>query len=69
MQTTLESYEHLWPGWGFVEGVMLQFYSEFGETSWTTDDVLLTASDLNIQEGELVGVKEAIRKMQLNAED
>lgn len=65
MQTTLEAYEQLWPGWGLVEGVMLQFYTEFRETSWTTDDVLLTADDLDIQKGELVGVKEAIKNMQL----
>ena len=65
VQTSLDSYERLWPGWGTVEGVMFQYYDEYREKAWTTNDMLITASDLNIPDDELVSDKEAIRKMQL----
>lgn len=41
-------YERLWPGWGTVEGDMLEFYDNFGSQVAASEDVILTAGDLDV---------------------
>ena len=44
---------------------MLQYYDEFGERARSSDEVILTASDLGVQTEMMEGVKETIRRLEL----
>jgi hypothetical protein len=48
IQVGLEQYDRLWPQWGKEIGLMLQFWEEYGDKSWTGEEVL---------DGEALGVK------------
>lgn len=64
VQTTIESYEALWPGWGQVEGEMLQFYDECRHAPWLVDgQKMVTAQDLGLAVSNLVGISDAVRNI------
>lgn len=63
VQTTLESYNALWPGWGRVEGLMLQLYDEFRYVPWLANgEKMVMPSDLGLKIENMTGVVEALRK-------
>jgi hypothetical protein len=65
VQTTVESYDALWPGWGMVEGRMFQFYDEFRGVPWMLEgEKMLMAIDLGLDVKEMSGVREALQDMQ-----
>ena len=62
VQTTVDSYDALWPGWGRVEGLMLQFYDEFRGVPWLPDgEKLVMATDLGLDTRNMVGVADALK--------
>jgi hypothetical protein len=62
VQTTVDSYDALWPGWGRVEGLMLQFYDEFRNVPWLPDgEKLVMATDLGLDVRKMVGVAAALK--------
>lgn len=63
-ETTVKSYDALWPGWGEVEGVMLQFYDQFRGVPWLPNgEKMVMATDLGLDVGEMVGTVEALKRM------
>ena len=59
VQTTLESYDALWPGWGMVEGLMYQFYDECRGLPWmSTGEKMVMPADLGLDVKEMAGVRE-----------
>lgn len=54
-------YNRLWPGWGDVEGEMLEFYDEFGGQVGASGDNLLTANDLGVPLDQATNVVDAMR--------
>lgn len=66
VQTTLQSYDALWPSWGEVEGLMLQFYDQFRYVPWLPDgEKMVMATDLGLNVGDMVGVAEALRQTEV----
>jgi len=51
------TFNAMWPMWSEEMGVMMQFWNEFGDKSWTGEEGILTKEDLNVKEG-LVGVEQ-----------
>jgi len=58
LQTDKETYYSIWPKWAEEMGLMMQFWNEFQEESWSGEDGILTKEELGIHAG-LVGLKEA----------
>jgi hypothetical protein len=56
-EISLAEYDRLWPMWGLEMGVMMEFWGEYGDKSWTGEE-LLTKEDLGVDE-KLVTVAEA----------
>jgi hypothetical protein len=54
--SSLENFDNVWPKWGHELGIMMQFWEEYGENSWSAEEVL-TSEDLGVK-GPLVGIKE-----------
>jgi hypothetical protein len=54
--SSLKSFDNVWPKWGHELGIMMQFWEEYGENSWSGEEVL-TSEDLGVK-GPLVGIKE-----------
>ena len=61
VQTSLEDFDSVWPMWGHEMGIMMKFWEEAGEKSWSGEEVL-TKEDLGIKE-VLVGSKEAFSRI------
>ena len=60
--TSLEEYNSLFPLWGQVEGMILQFFEEFPDTVWSGEDIL-TKEDLGLKDAEFVGTKATFESM------
>lgn len=52
---SLEDFDSVWPKWGQEIGIMLKFWEESGEKSWSGEDVL-TSKDLGIMD-KFVGIE------------
>jgi hypothetical protein len=63
---SLEEYDAVWPNWGNEMGVMMQFWEEAGEKSWSGESVL-TKEDLGIQNEKFVGIEETFKSMDWSA--
>jgi len=61
VEISLEDFDRLWPMWGHEMGVMLKFWEEFKEKSWSGED-LLTKEDLGMS-APLVNVKQALGRI------
>jgi hypothetical protein len=59
VQTSLEGFNEVWPMWAQEMGLMMKFWEEYGENSWSGED-FLTSKELGIKE-KLVGVKETYK--------
>ncbi|PVH78512.1 NmrA-like family protein-like protein [Cadophora sp. DSE1049] len=57
VQVTLEEFDSLWPKWGLEMGEMLKYWEEFGDKSWSGEE-LVTKEDLGI-EFPFVTIKQA----------
>jgi uncharacterized protein YbjT (DUF2867 family) len=62
VEVSPESYSSMYPGNGQEMYVMLQFWSEFGDSAWSGEEVM-SGNELGIQE-ELMGLEEAFKTMQ-----
>ena len=54
--SSLEQFDNVWPKWGHELGIMMQFWEEYGENSWSGEEVL-SSKDLGIKE-TFVGIRE-----------
>ncbi|KAI9865622.1 MAG: hypothetical protein M1813_002080 [Trichoglossum hirsutum] len=61
VQTSLEEFDQVWPMWGQEMGIMMKFWEEAKEKSWSGEEIL-TADDLGVKDG-LVGSKEAFSRI------
>jgi len=59
VQTSLEDYDRVWPMWGLEMGMMMKFWEEAGDKSWSGEEILVK-EDLGIKGEALVGSKETI---------
>lgn len=58
VQISLAEYDRLWPMWGQEMGVMMEFWGEYKEKSWSGEDYI-TKEDLGVVE-KLVSTEEAL---------
>lgn len=58
VQISLAEYDRLWPMWGQEMGIMMEFWGEYKDKSWSGED-LLTKEDLGLTE-KLVSTEEAL---------
>jgi len=58
VQTDKETYYSVYPIWGEEMGVMMQFWNDFRDLSWSGEDGILTKEHLGVHEG-LVGIRDA----------
>jgi hypothetical protein len=58
---TLEAFNDVWPMWGHEMGVMMKFWEEMQEESWS-GEVVLTKEDLGIKSG-LVGAEQSFKNV------
>lgn len=54
-------FERLWPGWGKVEGDMLEFYEGFGARVAGSEESILTAAELGVALGGMKSIVDTIR--------
>ena len=54
--SSLKEFDNVWPKWGHELGIMMQFWEEYGESSWSGEE-FLTSKDLGIKE-TFVGIRE-----------
>jgi hypothetical protein len=59
VQTSLKEFDRVWPKWGHEMGIMMQFWEDAKDKSWSGEDVL-TKEDLGIKE-KFVGIHEAFQ--------
>ncbi|KAI9774124.1 MAG: hypothetical protein M1840_005217 [Geoglossum simile] len=62
VQTSLEDFDRVWPGFGLEMGVMMKFWDEAGDQSWSGEEIV-RSEDLGIDNSALVGSKEAISRI------
>lgn len=62
VRTTVEEYDAAWPMLGREMGTMMEFWNEFGDRSWTGED-LVTGKMLGLDVTKLGGIKEAFESM------
>lgn len=58
VEISLEQFDRLYPLWGQEMGIMLKFWEEVAEKSWSGEE-FLTGNDLGVA-GPFVGLKEAL---------
>jgi hypothetical protein len=58
----LEEYDNVWPRWGKEMGVMMQFWNEYKEKSWSGHE-LLTTKELGLEAVNFVGIEETYKAM------
>jgi hypothetical protein len=55
---SVDEYDNVWPKWGREMGVMMQFWGEERDNSWTGQEVL-TTKDLGLEGEKFAGIEEA----------
>jgi hypothetical protein len=63
---SLEEYNNIWPMWGQEMGVMMKFWEEVGDKSWSGED-FLTKEDLGIQNEKFATIGQTFKEMDWNA--
>ncbi|KAH8803674.1 hypothetical protein F5884DRAFT_712563 [Xylogone sp. PMI_703] len=58
---SMETFDSVWPMWGREMGVMMRYFEEFGENSWSGEQVL-TSKELGIKD-KFVGIRETYEAM------
>jgi len=59
-QVSLEQFDRFWPAWGLEMGVMMAFWDEAKEQSWSGEEIV-GAEELGVDVRELVGLEEAFK--------
>ncbi|KIX94169.1 uncharacterized protein Z520_10195 [Fonsecaea multimorphosa CBS 102226] len=67
VQTSLEDFSNVWPGFGLEMGIMMAMWNELKDRSWSGEEGLLTWEELGIKQSELASVKDAYRTMDWEA--
>jgi hypothetical protein len=62
--TSLDDFDRVWPMWGGEMGVMLAFWDEAREKSWSGEDGIVTREQLGLASEKLVGLKQAFEGME-----
>jgi hypothetical protein len=64
VEVKAEAWDKLWPLWGAEMGVMMEFWNDVQDRSWTSNDQeVITKKELGIKDSELVFPKEAFASM------
>ena len=58
VQISLAEYDRLWPMWGQEMGVMMEFWGEYKDKSWSGED-FITREALGLNE-KLISTEEAL---------
>ena len=58
VEITLGDFNRLWPMWGHEMGLMLKFWEEYKDRSWTGEE-FVTKEDMGIT-APLIGIEEAL---------
>jgi len=56
----LEEYDNVWPMWGREMGVMMQFWGEYKDKSWSGQE-LIGRKELGLEGAKFVGIKEGYK--------
>lgn len=59
---SVDEYDNVWPAWGREMGVMMAFWGEERNNSWSGQDAL-TRKDLGLESTKFVGIEEAYGKI------
>jgi hypothetical protein len=59
VKVSLEDFDRMWPMWGMEMGVMLKFWDEAKDKSWSGEEGIVGAEELGVEVGKLVGLKAA----------
>ena len=62
VKVSLDKFDKLWPAWGREMGLMLEFWDEAREKSWSGEN-LVGAEELGVEVGKLVGLEDTFRGM------
>ena len=62
----LEEYNAVWPMLGDEMGIMMQFWEEAGDKSWSGED-FLTKKELGIEGAKFASIEETFKSMDWNA--
>lgn len=63
VKTSMADFSAIWPMWAEEMGLMLRFWDEYKEESWTDESTVLTKDDLGISPECLSGFKEGLIDM------
>ncbi|KAK6527502.1 hypothetical protein TWF694_004485 [Orbilia ellipsospora] len=63
VQTNLEEFSAIWPGWGLEMGEMMKLWDEVREKSWEAPDGAVTKEDLGLGNEKFVDTKAAYAEM------
>ncbi|OIW29356.1 NAD(P)-binding protein [Coniochaeta ligniaria NRRL 30616] len=64
VRTDVETYNALWPMWAEEMGLMVRFWDEFAERSWTEPgDKVLTRDDLGLAEADFVDLATSFKEL------
>lgn len=65
VRTDVSTYDSLWPMWAEEVGVMMRFWDEYRDTSWShSGQDVLTKEDLGIESKAFVPLEESLRKLE-----
>ena len=59
---SLEEFDNVWPMWGHEMGVMMKFWEEVGDKSWSGED-FLTKKELGIEGEKFTNIEETFKGM------
>jgi len=59
---SLEDFNRAWPSWGPALGVMMKYWEESGDKSWSGEE-FLTRNELGLSDAEFVGIEETFKGM------
>ena len=64
VEVSSDAWDKLWPLWGAEMGVMMEFWNDAQDKSWSsTEQDVITKTELGIKDNELVFAKEAFASM------
>ena len=66
VKVSLEDYNRVWPAWGLEMGVMMKFWEEAGDNSWSGED-FLTRKELGLEGVKFASVEETFKAMDWDA--
>lgn len=58
----LGEFDAVWPNWGGEMGVMMEFWDEYKEDSWSGQECI-TRKELGLQDAKFIGIEEVYRGM------